>query len=95
MLIEKGRIGGHKPAHAGTKVPGSEVVKPGFGIAFFAGEFVTKKRGTRRVFVHADQRIVVVAESVIGSLAPFGFTASEELTDFSGSAQSSSCSSIS
>ena len=39
VLVE--RVGTHEPAHAGGIVRSPEVVEAGFGVAFFAGEFMS------------------------------------------------------
>src|SRR5579859_6738292 len=36
-------IGGHEAAEGGDEVAGAEVVEAGFGVAFFAGEFVGQR----------------------------------------------------
>jgi len=53
-----GPIGRYKAAQTGGVVAGTEVVEAGFGVAFFAGEFVV---------VHAELAVPFLAEGEIRS----------------------------
>jgi hypothetical protein len=52
------RIGRHEPTHRTAEVPRSKVVEAGFGVAFFAGEFVGTRRVLGRAAVHIGQCVV-------------------------------------
>lgn len=56
------RVSGHEPAERGAVVPSAKVIKAGFRVAFFGGEFV--ERAARAAHGTADRfavRVIVVA----------------------------------
>jgi hypothetical protein len=58
-----GPIGRHEAAEGGGVETSTEVVQAGFGVAFFAGEFVGERRVLEWAVVQAGQRVVGLDET--------------------------------
>ena len=79
VLIRIRIVRRHEAAEGGGVVAGAEVVEVGFGIAFFAGEFVGEKCVLAGAVIHEGQCVVGLGATGTGRFVikkqgnPFGF----------------------